>query len=490
MAIWGLQYIKDATTNTLRIARAIGGAGVAGNSWIYYDFTPQQVGFASGVWFDYPSMTVAGNFLYVTSNAFTTATNAFAGNVVMRLPLSNLAAGTGFSFNYFRSNIGTERVTEGAGTTAYWLGFTTTSQMRIHVWPEASNTVTWDNVNLNAFNYLNRDGIATSPDGTNWALRADSRPTAAYVSGGVIGAMWTAKQGAGRPKPYVVHARFSEATRALLSQSDIWNNDYAWMYPSASPNAAGYLAGTLQIGGAASGTFAYPGTQVWITDDVTGASNTVGALAFVSAGNDGPNNNAWGDYFSTRRHKVRTNTWVGASHTLQGGGNGANTVPKYFWFGRERDNPTPSVITSPPPGSTLAGSSVTFNWTSVASATRYLAVRRHDRRRVRKHLESGSGHGDIASRDRTPGHWWHGLRQAVDPGRQLGLQRLHLYRCVTAQGGDHQPRTGLDVRRHLGHVQLDHRLGGPSGTGSTSALRASDRPICGIRIRPRRRHAS
>jgi hypothetical protein len=371
MAIWGLQYVNDANTNTLRIARAIGSAGVNSNNWLYYDFTPQNVGFPNGVWFDYPSMTVAGASLYVSSNAFLVSNNTFTGNVVMRISLAELAAGSALNFSYFRSNIGTERFTEGAGSTIYWAGFSTTTQMRIHRWTEGSNTIFWDNVNLSAFNYLNRNGSASSPDGTNWAARADSRPTAAYVANGVIGVMWTARQGTGRPKPYTVHARFSESTRALISQADIWNANYAWMYPAVSPNPAGNLGGTLQIGGDTTGTFAYPGTQLWITDDVTGASTTVGAVSYVSAGNDGPNNNGWGDYFSVRRHKTHPNTWVATSHTLQGGGNGSNVVPKYFWFGRVRDAGTPAGMTSPTPGSTLSGANVTFNWNAGSGVTQY-----------------------------------------------------------------------------------------------------------------------
>jgi hypothetical protein len=371
MALWGLQYVDDGTTNTLRIARAIGSAGIANNSWTYWNFTPQIVGFGNGVWFDYPSFTVGATNLYITSNAFFTSNNSFAGNTIIRISLAELAAGGSVNYQFFNSNIGTERLTEGAGATMYWAGFTTTTQMRIHRWADGAGSIFWDNVNLNAFNWLSRDGVATSPDGTNWALRADSRPTGAYVAGGVIGVMWSAKQGGGRPKPYAVHARFNEGTRALISQSDIFNNDYAWMYPSVMPNAAGNLAGTLQIGGAASGTFAYPGTQMWVTDDITGASTSVGALYFVSAGNDGPNNNAWGDYFTVRRHKTRPNTWVSASHALYGGGNGANAVPKYLWFGRERDNATAAEMTSPTPGSTLPGASVTFQWNTGYAATQY-----------------------------------------------------------------------------------------------------------------------
>jgi hypothetical protein len=371
MALWGLQYVDDGTSNRLRIARAIGSADIASDGWVYYDFSPTTVGFPTGVWFDYPSFTVGTTWLYISSNAFLTSNNSFAGNVVIRMRLADMAAGGSTTFNWFRSDIGTERFTEGAGSTMYWGGFLNTTQMRIHRWDDASGSVAWDDVNLSAFNWLSRDGIATSPDGTNWALRADSRPTGAYVAGGVIGFLWSAKQGGSRPKPYTVHARFNEATRALISQSDIWNNDYAWMYPSVMPNASGNLAGTLQIGGAAAGSFAYPGTQMWVTDDLTGASTTVGALYFVSAGDDGPNNNGWGDYFTVRRHKTRPNTWVSASHALFGGGVGANAVPKYLWFGRERDNPTAAEMTSPPPGSTLTGSSVTFQWSTGSAATQY-----------------------------------------------------------------------------------------------------------------------
>jgi hypothetical protein len=364
MALWGLQYIDAGGTNTLRVARAIGGAGISNNSWVYWDLRPQITGFGANVWFDYPSFAVGATNLYITTNAFSTlAGTPFVGNVMIRIPLSQLAAGGTINFSYLVTSVWTLRPTDGAGTTMYIGSQTTSSVMRIYRWADASGTIFWDDVNLNAYNFLNRNGVATSPDGTNWALRADSRVTTGYLANGVIGFMWSARQGGARPKPYTVHARFSEATRALISQGDIWHTDYAWMYPSTMPNSAGHLAGTLQIGGAASGTFAYPGTQLWVADDITPlVGPTITAPIFVSAGNDGPNNNAWGDFFSVRRHSTRPRTWVAASHTLSGGGNGSNAIPKYFWVGRERDNPTPATMSSPAPGSTLPGSSATFSW--------------------------------------------------------------------------------------------------------------------------------
>lgn len=340
MAIWGLQYIKDGTSGTLRIARAIGSAGIANNTWVYYDFNPQQVGFASGNWYDYPSITVGTNFLYVTSNVFRTSDDGFTGSVIMRLPLANLAAGTGFNYSAFTStNQGTFRCAEGATTTMYCASFNTTTQMRIHRWDESSTTVFWDDVNLNAFTFLSRNGVAVSPDGTNWAARADSRPVAAYRANGIIGVMFMARQDANFPYPYTIHARFNESTRALVSQGQIWNPNFAWLYPSAAPNASGRLAGTLQIGGGSvANGFPYPGTQVWITDDVQpGTGTTVGAVYGLSNGNSGPSNNGWGDFFTVRPHKTYPNTWVASSHSLVNGQSGSSTVPNYTWFGRERD---------------------------------------------------------------------------------------------------------------------------------------------------------
>jgi Viral BACON domain len=370
MAIWGLQYIKDSTSGTLRVARAVGSAGVANDNWVYYDFTPQMVGFTSGNWFDFPSMTVGSNYLYVTSNVFSTSNDNFAGSVVMRLPLANLAAGTGFNFNYFATTaVGSMKCTEGATTTMYLAAFLTTTQMRIHRWDESSNTISWDDVNLNAFTYLNRNGVATGPDGTNWAARADSRPGAAYVAGGIIGVMFMARQDGTFPFPYTIHARFNQSNRALVTQGQIWHNNFAWMYPSGTPNTAGNLAGTMQVGGGlAANGFPYPGTQVWIIDDIQPMiNNTVGAFYFLSSSNAGPTNNAWGDFFTVRRHKSFPNSWVASSFSLSNGGTGSSTVPNYLWFGRGRDAQICSFSLAPTSNSFgTAGGSASVNVTTQA----------------------------------------------------------------------------------------------------------------------------
>ena len=333
MAIWGIQYDNNAAGNVFRVARAIGSAGIAGNSWIYYDFTAQNLGFAAGVWFDFPNMSVSSNYLYVASNAYTNSGN-FAGNAVWRIPLSEMAAGTTINYNIFtRTDINTIKLAENSGTTMYFAATPTTTQMRIFRWDDGPGNINWDTVNLNAFTYFNSGGVSTTGDGRNWANSADSRPLGAYVAGGVMGVFWMARQDGNFPQPYTIHARFNAQTRALITQTPIWNPSFAWLYPAVAVNSAGNLGGVIAFGGGTDPNIpAFPNKAFWINDDVQNNPG-IGGVYTVMTSNAGPASNRWGDYLTIRRHSRSRNTWVASVFGL----NGTTTVPRYLWIGRERD---------------------------------------------------------------------------------------------------------------------------------------------------------
>lgn len=289
MMLWGLQYIKDGNSGTLRLARAVGSTSVINNQWRYYDFNPQKFGFAAGTWLDFPGLTISSNYAYLSSNVFDNSDH-FVGSIVWRVSLSELAAGGTINYSYFvRTDAFSPRLTEGAGTTMYWATHTSTSQLRIFRWDDGPGAIQWNDVSVNPYAYLSRDGVAPSPDGTNWAARADSRILGAWVANGVIGFMWAAKQDSTFPYPYTIVARFNQSTRALISQNQIWNSQFAWLLPTASVNAAGNLAGLMAYGG---GPY-YPGTNIWISDDV---QNGFSPPAFygAAASNLGPIRNSWG----------------------------------------------------------------------------------------------------------------------------------------------------------------------------------------------------
>jgi hypothetical protein len=332
MMLWGLQYIKDSNSGTLRLARAVGSTSLMNNQWRYYDFNPQNFGFDSGTWMDFPGMTISSNYVYLSSNVYNN-NDRNVGSVVWRVLLSELAAGGTINYNYFkRTTDYSPRLTEGAGTTMYWATHTSTSQLRIFHWDDGPGNIFWDDVSINPYVDLAREGVARSPDGTNWAARADSRILGAWVAKGVIGFMWGAKQDATFPYPYTIVARFNQSTRAIISQNQIWSSQYAWLIPTASVNGAGNLAGLLAYGG---GPY-YPGANIWISDDVQDGFTPL-ALYGATASNTGPTRNSWGDYHTVHPSKDNPNTWVASTYYMQDGGDDVNTVPRYLSFGRERD---------------------------------------------------------------------------------------------------------------------------------------------------------
>lgn len=334
MMLWAVQYESDGTSGTLRLARAVGSSAVANNQWVYSDFNPQMFGFPTGTWMDFPGMTVGATYVYLTSNVFDNA-STIVGSVVWRISLAELAAGGGINYSYMRyTDVGALKTTEGAGTTMYWATHLDASYVRIFHWNDGPGDIYSNDVKINPYAPFTRDqkGIAVSPDGTNWAANVDSRILGAWVANGVIGLMWGAKQDADFPYPYTIVASFNQSTRALMSQNYIWNPQFAWLYPTVSVNAAGNLAGLLVFGGGAY----YPGSSVWISDDVQNGFSPV-TLYSAAQSNAGPIRNNWGDYHTVRPHKDYPNTWVAGTYYLLNGGDGFNAVPRYLWFGRERD---------------------------------------------------------------------------------------------------------------------------------------------------------
>jgi hypothetical protein len=345
MMLWALQYVKDSDTNTLKIARAVGSSQVSQNSWVSYSFTPQDFGYPSGYWFDFPNLTVGSTYLYATSNVFSTKDNSPNGGVLWRVSLADLATGVPLKPEYFapthsKDDVSSLRCTEGAGLNMFCAGFKDTSTIRIVRWDD-SGTPAFDDIKLEPFTPIGYDqnkkpdAVAIGPDGSNWAGRVDGRIQAAWASKGILGFMWAARQDATFPYPYTIVAQFDQATRAKISQTPIWATDTAFLYPSVAVNSSRNLAGLISYGG---GLFT-PGSNIWISDDVQSGFSPLNVYGAAPGSTDGPNGDEWGDYQTVRRHKDSTNTWVAATFRLTGGGDDGDVLPRYLWFGRVRDLP-------------------------------------------------------------------------------------------------------------------------------------------------------
>ncbi len=356
---WLQDYIPDATTGTHRINVDANGDG----TWdCAYDFNPQQVGFSAGHYYDFPDLVLGQSFLYHTANVFNrdgtcsggTCTtgrvgtscsfdlqcDTFAGTVLSRYPINGLAT---CSLGPYQSAVVTDghgsfRATHNAGPTVFWASHNSTSSIRIYRWDESNpTTYFFDDVAINAWN--NDAQTCPGSDGTDWCRRSDSRILGAYLANGVLGFMWNASQGGPFPFPHVQVAQFRASDRALLSQVQIWNSSYPFLYPSVGVNARGHLGGTMFASNP-------PVCIAYIADDVNGGVLAPLEDVPIASSTDGPASDSWGDFLSARPHFPFANTWVGSCYSLQGGGQNANARPAYVWFGRERDSPTTSSTTT------------------------------------------------------------------------------------------------------------------------------------------------
>ncbi len=376
---WLIQYNPDNANNTYRLAVARSQADILNNTWLVYDFTPATFGLntppagASGIWLDFPDLSVSDNFLYFTANYFPRRTSnvgpptctlacpngacpagcanctgcSSIGSIIARIPLSNLVQGTGFSGNFFNdTGHSSLRLTHGAHDTMYWGAHNSNTQMAIYRWPESTTIIPApNNVNHAAYTLatpptpVRGSYVATCAGGTNFTSNSDDRILGAWVANGVIGFMWDVAQGGGFALPHVEVVRFNESDRTLLpgGQGQIFSNSIAFGYASVHPNDRGHLGGTIAFG--CGGNTGNPGVAAWIADDFN--NNTITPLETLGASFGNRAQGRWGDYFATRIYSPFGNTWAGTGFTL-------NTPlardHRFVWFGRERDMPSATNV--------------------------------------------------------------------------------------------------------------------------------------------------
>lgn len=325
--IWILQYINHESpaepgvkNNVFRIAVSPGADPTA---WHWWDIGPRQLNRSwTDMWFDYPDAATSANHLYVTFNGFNAAGH-WQRAFVFKMPLDTLRTGAALSYQWWSTvNHGSLRLTQGAAASMFFASHNAGRNLRIHGWPDNSNTVGWFDVQVSFWSagpYISR-----GPDGKDWlAARTDSRITGAWVSGTRAGFLWTAGARTGRPMPYVKGAVVDVTTQRLVEEPDIWSRESAYAYPAACPNAQGVVGVSLFMGGGPR----HPSHVVGFRD------GGEWRLVFTRGSTQGPDTGTWGDYLTCHRHHPKTSEWVASGYTLQGGGDRRFVEPQYVHFG-------------------------------------------------------------------------------------------------------------------------------------------------------------
>jgi hypothetical protein len=333
--VWSILYQAKGIPGGVAVAVAHGQADFEAGRFMVHYLSPKALHLGRGA-FDFPQLATGTNDLYLSANIFTKLDSGgrFLGSTVVRAPLADLATGTPTSVEVFRGNQDhfTFGLAQGAGTTMYFaahapVGF----GLRLYNWPEGQ-AVGFDDLDLQPWGVA--AGVCAGPDNHEWCGRLDSRVVTGWVANGVVGFMWSASQMApDRPFPYVGVARINEKTHALLDQPDMFSPDFAIQFPSVGVNARGDLAGAVATGGGAR----YPGVAAFIQDALSGPAPTW-ELHDLIAGNSGPAEDRWGDFFCSRPDWPGGNTWVMTGYVLRGGDASYTASHQHFFrVGRPAD---------------------------------------------------------------------------------------------------------------------------------------------------------
>jgi hypothetical protein len=342
--VWVLQYSEDsAANNGIRVAVANSAGGLATGNFHYWDLTPQQLsGVPSGVMYDQPKIAATASNLYMVVSMY--ESNSFVRSVVLRLPLSTLAAGGSLTYGAFVADRFSPGIAQGAGSTMYLASHLSNAALRVYAWPDGASAPTSFDVAHSA------DPVSgpACPHGgsasSDWCHRGDPRINGGWVSGGVIGFDWTAPQGSGGlgsfPYPYAHVVRISESTHALIDEPILWNSSYAFAYPAVVANASGVLGASILYGGGST----YESCAVATQGGTGGAFWTVQSVA---QGNYDTSDPKGGDYTTVRTDAANPSNWVAGCQAPVT--EGYHTHPYFVSFSGGSGGPPP-----PPPPDTIA----------------------------------------------------------------------------------------------------------------------------------------
>lgn len=258
--------VKVALASPADLKKFSGGRQAWRRQW---DFTSDNFGL--NAWLDFPDVSYGNAFLYINTNTFTRTydaagnpSNAFQGKLFFELPLKELQSGIGF--NYYYALCSDKLVygspTQNIGDENYWAAHINNSAIRIYsskgndanyFWRERNLGANWPLASLDKKKL--RDIISTAPDSGDW-ISEDHRIIGATRVNNQIWFAWSAAKdngGAGGfnfPQPHIQIAKFDlTQDYKFIEQTQVWNADIAFAYPSLTTNSNNEVGISLAWGG-------------------------------------------------------------------------------------------------------------------------------------------------------------------------------------------------------------------------------------------------
>ena len=194
---------------------------------------------------------------------------------------------------------------------AVWTGQPNNSSFEIYSWPDSSTSYSRFTVGVAA--WPNGTLSSTGPNGNDWlSFLAGHVPQyeacGATRRGNELWLAWTAANGSGTsggfsfPNAHVRVAVVDVSTRTLVSESQVWNKDYAFAYPSLNVNGQDEVGIAVAVGGSKN----HAHTSVGILGDFV--------VWHVDQGSFTPKR--WGDYITVRDHERNRAKFAGFGYYM------------------------------------------------------------------------------------------------------------------------------------------------------------------------------
>ncbi len=332
---------------------------ISQNDYCEYDFKPSDFGKVANSWFDFNQMSNTKKYLYISSKAQKnlgdtdgdgSPDSSFIDGVVWRIALDDLDDDDcGSTKVTYWSGVGTgfnSSLVQGADdeSVMHWAfpGSGTDEIVFTRV-KDGSKTGTVFTKSITPYLDTERPTASSNakaatcplPDGSDPCQRVNDKINTGYRAPGEVGWFWNVRQGPDRPFPHVRGVRFTPGPNpTLISEPDIWNAGFAWIYPSVGVNALGHVGiSAYNMGGGR-----YPKAAVALVDDVVPDTDWT-SLTFHNVRTSTSGANTWGDYQSVRGYGDCPNTFAGSVQTMA-----TSSEHRFVWFGRERDA-CPDLIT-------------------------------------------------------------------------------------------------------------------------------------------------
>jgi hypothetical protein len=323
---WLMQFNAGSNgKNRLRLAIASPAdlRASGGTAWSYWDLTAAFYGVVNTI-LDYPDLSVGKNSLFISVDGDN-------GLVVSRIALSQLLAG-GTIFVQFTSPADGQsaygvHLIQNPWDQVFWAGHPTNSRLRVFSIKDGDNQYHWRDVDIDS--YPNSDFTSLSPDGSNWL--------GSLFSGGPGGVRlnvlgvdqvmfeWMGGRGGNFKQSQVQMATIKLPDYSVISQTQIWNPDFAFGY--ASFTMANSLIGvSLAYGGG--GWYGSPAVGI------------LGDGVFYSVCESSSNAGRFGDYATVRQALPGVGGLLSAEVYCR---TPADFDPHYVLFGRSSDIDPPPI---------------------------------------------------------------------------------------------------------------------------------------------------